>query len=149
MSEGMATQNVSMIERDRPNQADEYEELEGLEEKKASWGDYPIDDFLIRSENRSINEIIRRIREGRYIMDPDFQRDFIWDEKKQSRLIESVLLRIPLPVFYMAEDEEGRMVVVDGLQRLSTFRRFIEGGLQLRLPDRIELHRKGFYDLSP
>lgn len=149
MSEGMATQNVSMIERDRPNQADEYEELEGLEEKKASWGDYPIDDFLIRSENRSINEIIRRIREGRYIMDPDFQRDFIWDEKKQSRLIESVLLRIPLPVFYMAEDEEGRMVVVDGLQRLSTFRRFIEGGLQLRLPDRIELHRKGFSDLSP
>ncbi len=138
-----------MIERDRPNQADEYEEPEGLDEKKESWGDYPIDDFLIRNENRSINEVIRRIREGRYIMDPDFQRDFIWDEEKQSRLIESVLLRIPLPVFYMAEDEEGRMVVVDGLQRLSTFRRFIEGGLQLRLRDRKELHRKSFSDLSP
>ena len=81
-------------------------------------------------------------------MDPDFQRDFIWPEDKQSKLIESVIMRIPLPVFYMAEDDEGRMVVVDGLQRLSTFHRFVSNELQLRLPDRSELDGKRFLDLS-
>ena len=80
-------------------------------------------------------------------MDPDFQRDFIWPAVKQSRLIESVIMRIPLPVFYMAEDDEGRMVVVDGLQRLSTFSRFVRGELKLNLPDRPELDRKTFSDL--
>src|SRR5437773_3671200 len=82
-------------------------------------------------------------------MDPDFQRDFIWPEDKQSKLIESVLMRIPLPVFYLAEDADGRMVVVDGLQRLSTFQRFTNNALPLRLPDQSELNKKRFRDLSP
>ena len=82
-------------------------------------------------------------------MDPDFQRDFIWPVDKQSKLIESVLMRIPLPVFYIAENEDGRMVVVDGLQRLSTFRNFVEDGLRLRLPDQPDLNGKQFADLEP
>ena len=69
-------------------------------------------------------------------MDPEFQRDFIWDESKQSKLIESVIMRIPLPVIYLAEDEQGRLVVVDGLQRLTTFKRFKENKLRLRLRER-------------
>ena len=123
------------------------EKIEGLVED-ASWGDYPIDDLLIRSENRTIHDAIRRIDKGTYIMNPDFQRDFIWKEDKQSKLIESVIMRIPLPVFYMAEDDEGQMIVVDGLQRLSTFQRFIKNKLRLRLPDREELNHKQFSDLS-
>ena len=82
-------------------------------------------------------------------MDPDFQRDFVWDESKQSKLIESVLMRIPLPVFYLAEDEEGRMIVVDGLQRLSTFRRFIDEDSRLRLGQQPELNGKRFAELPP
>ena len=124
------------------------EEIEGLDVESGSWGDYPIDDLLIRHENRTIHDVIRRIGQGNYVMDPDFQRDFIWPEDKQSKLIESVIMRIPLPVFYMAEDNEGRMVVVDGLQRLSTFSRFVKGELKLRLPDRKELHGKVFADLG-
>ena len=126
----------------------EDEDIEGLNcEGDDSWGDYPIDDLLIRQENRTIHDVIRRINKNEYIMDPDFQRDFIWRKDKQSKLIESVIMRIPLPVFYMAEDEAGRMVVVDGLQRLSTFRHFLTGGLKLRLPARTELHGKQFSDL--
>ena len=124
------------------------EEIEGLNADNAPWGDYPIDDILIRHETRTIHDVIRRIKKGAYVMNPDFQRDFIWPEDKQSKLIESVMMRIPLPVFYMAEDDEGRMIVVDGLQRLSTFQRFIEGELSLRLPDRKELDSKQFSDLS-
>ena len=128
----------------------ETEKIEGLDlDDKGSWGDFPLDELLIRDDRRTVYEVLRRIRRGTYVMNPDFQRDFIWPEVKQSRLIESVIMRIPLPVFYMAEDREGRMVVVDGLQRLATFKQFVNGELKLRLPDREELNGKRFSDLPP
>ena len=126
------------------------EEPEGTgEDEKSLDSDYPIDRVLIRNENRTVYDVLNRIRQDRYVMDPDFQRDFVWNESKQSKLIESVLMRIPLPVFYLAEDEEGRMIVVDGLQRLSTFRRFIDEGSRLRLGQQPELNEKRFADLPP
>ena len=125
------------------------EEIEGLDPASESWGDYPLDEVLIRQENRTIHDVFRRIENDRYVMDPEFQRGFIWKDDKQSRLIESVMMRIPLPVFYLAEDKEGRMIVVDGLQRLSTFVRFLKGELALRLPDRSDLDGVRFSDLSP
>ena len=128
-------------------QVESKEEIEGLDTDAASWGDYPIDDLLIRNEHRTVQDVIRRIDQGNYVMDPDFQRDFIWSKDKQSKLIESVIMRIPLPVFYMAENDDGRIVVVDGLQRLSTFRQFVKDELRLHLPDRTELNGKRFSDL--
>ena len=126
------------------------EEIEGLgDELVSSWGNYPIDELLIRNESQAVEQVLGRIEQNRYVMDPDFQRDFIWDEAKQSKLVESVLMRIPLPVFYLAEDQQGRRVVVDGLQRLSTFQRFARNELRLNLPDRPALHRKRFEDLDP
>jgi len=125
------------------------EEIEGLETESDSWGDYPIDTPLIRSETRTVHDVIRRINKNGFVMNPEFQRDFIWTEAKQSKLIESVIMRIPLPVFYMAEDAEGKMVIVDGLQRLSTFRRFLKDELSLDLRNRPELHHKRFSDLTP
>ena len=130
--------------------ANEKEEIDGLDlEDKGEWGDYPLDELLIRNDHRTVHEVLRRIEQGRYVMNPDFQRDFIWPEDKQSKLIESVIMRIPLPVFYTAEDSNGRMIVVDGLQRLSTFQRFVSNELRLRLPDREELNGKRFSDLPP
>ena len=127
----------------------ESEEIEGIgSPEDESLGGYPLDTMLIRNENRSIYEVLRRIEQGKFIMDPDFQRDFIWDIEKQSKLVESVLMRIPLPVFYIAENEDGKMVVVDGLQRLSTFRNFVNEGLRLRLPENAKLNGKGFEDLE-
>ena len=134
---------------DQPNHPDDSEQIEGLDSEGRPWGDYPLDEMLIRSDNRTIHDVIRRIDQGRYVMDPDFQRDFIWPEDKQSKLIESVIMRIPLPVFYLAEDDEGRVVVVDGLQRLSTFDRFVKNNLKLRLVDRSDLHGKSFSELPP
>lgn len=128
------------------------EEPEGLGDKddvSPEDYDYPIDTVLIRQENRTIYDVLRRINQGSYIMDPEFQRDFIWSEAKQCKLVESVLMRIPLPVFYLAEDDRGRMVVVDGLQRLSTFKRFVDGKFRLSLPDKKALDNKRFVDLSP
>ena len=126
------------------------DEIEGLgKADPSSWGDYPIDTVLIRNEPRTVHEVLRRINQGQFVMNPDFQRDFIWDDPTQSKLIESVLMRIPLPVLYLAEDEQGRMIVVDGLQRLSTFQRFVKNDLRLVLPEQPDLHGKCFDDLSP
>ena len=125
-------------------------EIEGLDEKEeASWGDYPLDTIHIRNETRTVFDVLRRIRAGTFVMDPEFQRDFIWDIDKQSKFIESVLMRIPLPVFYLAENEQGQVVVVDGLQRLSTFKSFITGELRLKIPVHDVLNNKRFEDLAP
>ena len=53
-------------------------------------------------------------------LNPDFQREFVWSLKQQSELIESILMNIPLPLFYFAMDKKGIISVVDGLQRLTT-----------------------------
>ena len=142
---------VTLDEEQMTTQIDkQLEEIEGVgEDQPGSWGNYPIDELLIRNESQAIDQVLGRIEQNRYVMNPDFQRDFIWDDAKQSKLIESVLMRIPLPVFYLAEDQQGRRVVVDGLQRLSTFQRFANNELRLSLPDRPELHRKRFNDLDP
>jgi hypothetical protein len=112
------------------------------------WDDYPLDELAIRDERRTAEDVVRRIEKGRFVLDPDFQREFVWDEEKQSRLVESILMRIPLPVFYVAEDAQGRLVVVDGRQRLTTLKRFLSGELKLSLEDRQELNGKHFADLD-
>lgn len=124
--------------------------IEGLgDEGNVAREDYPMDTLLIRAENHTVYDVVRRISKNAIVMDPDFQRDFIWAPTQQSKLIESVLMRIPLPVFYLAEDDQGRAVMVDGLQRLITFKRFLDGDLRLVLPGRNELSHKRFDDLPP
>jgi hypothetical protein len=140
-----------MTEPRSPSATDEAESvaIEGYEAPTpGGWNDYPLDELAIRDERRAAVDAVRRIEAGRFVMDPDFQRGFVWDEKKQSRLVESILMRIPLPVFYVAEDSQGRLVVVDGRQRLTTLTRFLSGELTLSLKDRHELHGKHFDDLD-
>ena len=109
---------------------------------------YPLDDIMVRNETRTVRETVIRITNGRYIMDPDFQRDFIWDITKQSKLIESCIMRIPLPVIYVAESPDGRIMIVDGLQRLSTFRRFLDNEFKLtKLGDNHPLEGRSFDEL--
>ncbi len=127
---------------------DSLESVEGVEDD-GELGEFPIDTLLIRDERRTVFEVVRRIRQGGYIMNPDFQRDFVWDRDKQSKLIESVLMRIPLPVFYLAENEDGNVIVVDGLQRLTTFQQFLDNEFALKLPEQSLLHQMRFEELSP
>ena len=124
------------------------EEPEGLDVGSDDSNAYPIDELMIRNDSRTIFEVCRRISNNHFIMNPDFQRDFIWELEKQSRLIESVLMRIPLPVFYLAENINGQMVVVDGLQRLTTFHRYLHDEFGLRLKDRPDLNSKKFSELT-
>ncbi|MGB6660967.1 MAG: DUF262 domain-containing protein [Xanthobacteraceae bacterium] len=107
----------------------EEKDVEGIEvPANFGWGDYPLDSVFVRTETRTVSETVQRIANRRYILDPDFQREFVWSSEKQSKLIESCVMRIPLPVFYVAEAPDGRIIVVDGLQRLTTFARFVGSG---------------------
>ncbi len=109
------------------------EEIEGLGDPvdDVDAGDYPLHDIMVRPETRTVAEVVKRIKANRFFMAPDFQRDFVWELPKQSKLIESCVMRIPLPVLYVAEGKDGRIVVVDGLQRLTTFVRFLSDELVL------------------
>lgn len=93
---------------------------------------YDPDKIRVDTKNFSLHQIYDMILRGDINLTPDFQRNLVWDNQRKSRLIESILMRIPLPMFYFAQDEEGRISVVDGLQRLSTIRDFMDNNFQLR-----------------
>lgn len=58
---------------------------------------------------------------------PSFQRGYVWDRNRATKLIESILLHVPIPLIYTAEEDDGREVVIDGQQRLTSCFSFIEG----------------------
>ncbi len=74
-----------------------------------------------------IESLHGKYKRGKLILQSDFQRHFVWDNKKSSRLIESALLDIPLPVIYLSEEKDGKEIVIDGQQRLTSFFSFIDG----------------------
>ena len=94
----------------------------------------------ITTKNYTLREIFSQIEEGELDLAPDFQRSFVWKYRQQVRLIESILLGIPLPAFYFNLDAHGAIQVIDGVQRLSTVRRFMSDELPLRSEDLEYLH---------
>jgi hypothetical protein len=83
-------------------------------------------DIDIVVEPKSLDALIKRIQHNEIDMNTDFQRHAdLWDNRKMSRLIESILIRFPLPAFYFDASDENNWLIVDGLQRLSTIRKFV------------------------
>jgi len=115
------------------------------------------EDIDVVTRMMTVDLLLSRARSGMVDLQPEFQRRWgIWDQRRQSRLIESMLLRIPLPNLYAAEDENERWEIVDGIQRLSTVARFIEPDIVsedgFALTDLEYLHEiegKKFFELAP
>ena len=82
----------------------------------------------VGTNNFSLRNMIDLIAEEGLDLAPDFQRLKVWSGVQKAQLIESILLQIPLPAFYFAEDTEGVLQVVDGVQRLTTINDFVTGG---------------------
>ena len=76
---------------------------------------------------RRISDIYSSFNDNELDTTPAFQRGYVWDKIKASKLIESVLLHVPLPLIYTAEEADGSEVVIDGQQRLMTFIGFLKG----------------------
>ena len=107
------------------------EDESGLEKESLQFSEIevPFDPSKIDIQVRTItiDSLLKRLSEGELDLTPDFQRqDNLWNIKQKSRLIESVLLRIPLPSFYFSEDDDGLYSVVDGLQRLCAIFHFMD-----------------------
>jgi hypothetical protein len=101
----------------------EEEEPELLDEVMHPFNPTDID---IVVEPKSLDALIKRIQHDEIDMNTDFQRHAeLWDNTKMSRLIESILIRFPLPAFYFDASDENNWLIVDGLQRLSTIRKFV------------------------
>lgn len=84
----------------------------------------------------SVASLIDDINSERLLLELEYQRSYVWDDAKASRLIESLLLNIPIPVCYFAENEDGTLEVVDGQQRLKSIWRF---AMETDDPERLEL----------
>lgn len=106
---------------------------------------YNPDDIRVHQKQFSIKFIEEMIENGDIDFTPDFQRNFVWNSIQKSKLIESLLLRIPLPIFYFAEDKEGRLTIVDGLQRLTTIKEFMNNEFPLNNLEYLNDGVKGRY----
>lgn len=79
-----------------------------------------------------------------------FQRNFVWKEDRASQLIESVIMNVPIPPLYFAEEENNKWLVIDGLQRLNALLRFFQNEFPLKGMEIIkELEGLKFKDLPP
>ena len=121
---------------------EEYEK-----EEKAKF--YPNMPIKIDKDQYSVFEMKRKFDKEKICMDPSFQRNFVWSEQQKSELIESVIMGIPLPLLYLAESQQGELIVVDGRQRLTTFFDFLDNKFKLsKLRIMRQLNGKNFAALE-
>jgi hypothetical protein len=89
---------------------------------------YPMNGIKVEKGFYTIFELKRRYdsKQRRIILDSDFQRENVWDRQRKIELVESVLMGLPLPIFYFNQDKYGRLIVVDGRQRLSALFEYMD-----------------------
>lgn len=108
-----------------------------------------------QAKDFSIREFASMLQDGDLDLQPEYQRKYVATPKIASKLIESVIMDVPIPVIYLAEEQDGTYSVIDGQQRLTSFLSFINGkypsgdtfkltGLKVYK----ELNRKTFADLE-
>jgi hypothetical protein len=135
---------------------EEYDEAGGLDVERDPSDEppeikQPYDPNSIRvgTKNFSLRNMLDAIEEESLDLTPDFQRLRVWKPIQKAQLIESVLLQIPLPAFYFAEEADGLLRVVDGVQRLSTIHDFVKGKFALYGLEYVDIEGKRFADLPP
>ena len=141
--------NTSMP-RDTDIEADESGlEIERDDPTKKITHPFNPEQIKINTRHFLVQQLVSRIRYKEIDLAPDFQRHRnLWKIEQKSRLIESLLLRIPIPVFYVAADEADHWAVVDGVQRLSTFYDYVTGVFPLTQLEYLELNGQK-YDALP
>lgn len=95
--------------------------------------DKEIGEVRTESLDFSFGEIVNLHSENSLIIQPEYQRLFRWDDQQKSRLIESILLELPIPPIFVIENSDGVFELIDGLQRVSSVIQFINPSI-LNLP---------------
>ncbi|MCZ6801448.1 MAG: DUF262 domain-containing protein [Nitrospirae bacterium] len=104
------------------------------------FAEVPPPDIVAYNELRSCADLFRMHEQGILQIQPEFQRDIVWKGPDQTRFIDSLIKQLPIPSMCFALDHRAqKWLVIDGLQRISTIIRFLEGGdWKLSLLDDIE-----------
>ena len=133
----------------------EYNGIEENDDNEGSEADVPYEVQNIRVTQKMITVFqiehwISAENGARLNLSPEYQRNLVWDEKRKSALIESLLLRIPIPAFYLDEDSDGNKNVIDGLQRLSAIHSYLNNEFSLtKMQYLSHCENKFFRDLEP
>lgn len=80
-----------------------------------------------QAKDFSIREFASMLQDGGLDLQPEYQRKYVATPKIASKLIESVIMDVPIPVIYLAEEQDGTYSVIDGQQRLTSFLSFMNG----------------------
>jgi len=88
-------------------------------------------DISLEKSDRSLSELKRWYDDGDLIVDPEWQRNYVWNNRQASKLIESFLLNIPVPVVYLSKTINDEYEVIDGLQRLTSIFNFLDNKYNL------------------
>lgn len=128
----------------------EFESSDGDEEQE---NEQPFDAEKIRVDQQmlSVKYMLELMEQELIELNPGYQRRRVWkDNKKKSLLIESLMLRIPIPAFYFYENEDGKYQVIDGQQRLTTIKEFVNGEFRLSGLEYLgkEYNKRKFDDLD-
>ncbi len=104
-------------------------QFDGEDEEETESLNIPIDRRSVKTEKLDlpIDTVFGWVNRGKINPQPDFQRYYVWKPSKASKLIESLLLDIPIPVIYMAEEKDKSLSVVDGQQRIVSICSYING----------------------
>ena len=97
-----------------------------------------------RSMDISLQQLKNYVDANDIITDPDYQRKYVYDDKRASCLVESILIGIPIPVVYLAEEDEGVYSVIDGQQRITSFVRYLKNEFPLTGLRKL-VHLNGLY----
>ncbi len=122
------------IEKKKAEYAGVEYEAEGIGEESGEEAEQPFDAEKIRVDQQmlSIKYMLELMEQNLIELNPGYQRRRVWkDNKRKSLLIESLMLRIPIPAFYFYENEDGKYQVIDGQQRLTTIKEFVNGEFRL------------------
>lgn len=92
---------------------------------------YNVQNIRVEQKMITIFQIEHWIQQGILNLKPEYQRNLVWDYKRKSALIESLMLKIPIPAFYLDEGKGGIKSVIDGMQRLSAIHEFLNDGFSL------------------
>lgn len=128
-------------------QIENAEELNDLTYTTPNEG-YVFKEVHVTKKDFSVFELARKYKKGDLILDVSFERKLVWKERQKCELIESILMGLPLPIFYFKQLENGKFVVVDGKQRLSTLFEFLDDKFALKNLKILDfLNKKKFSDL--
>jgi hypothetical protein len=109
--------------------ADKLEKIEEEARYENDYNEVPPSDIVAFNELRSCADLFRMYKDGILQIAPEFQRDFVWQGTDQTRFIDSLIKQLPIPSLCFAMDYKAqKWMVIDGLQRISTIVRFLEGG---------------------